>query len=823
MQREKYIVTDMTCAACSSIIQKRVSKLAGVSNVSVNLTTELMDVEFDENVIDFDTIFNTVEKLGYGIKKQTNLQEISFPIDNMTCTACAASIERSLSKEAGVSKIVVNYATEKANLAYDPSVIKLSEIKAKISKLGYEAITDAEEVIVDSDQLRQERALKAMWRNFWIAVIFTVPLFYLSMGPMVSMIPGLQNIVLPIPSLVDPSLNPLNYALAQMFLTLPVIYAGRKFYSVGFRTLFKGNPNMDSLIALGTTAAMLYSFYATYEIFVGDINGLHGLYYESAGVIITLILLGKTLETVSKGKTSEAIKKLMNLSPKKATIERDGQIYEVLVEEVIVGDVVLVKPGESIPVDGKIIFGETAIDEAMLTGESIPVDKTVGDLVYGASLNKNGSIKISVTKTGKDTALAKIIKLVEDAQGSKAPIAKMADIVASYFVPTVVVIASVAGIFWYLVSRDFEFSLRIFISVLVIACPCALGLATPTAIMVGTGVGAASGILIKGGEALEITHQIDTVVLDKTGTITVGEPKLTDLVAFKDSDDKLLQLVASIESHSEHPLGEAIVKAAREKDLKLLPIAGFQAIVGKGLSAQLNNDEYLVGNRRLMDEHQIEVEFASADIERILKEGKTLMFVARAKQLIGLVAVADVIKETSKTAVTKLLGMGIDVVMITGDNLQTATAIAAEVGIKDVIAEVLPEDKADQIKALQAQGKKVTMVGDGINDAPALASAEIGMAIGAGTDVAIESADIVLMKNDLNDVVKAIRLSNATIRNIKQNLFWAFAYNTLGIPVAAGVLYLFNGPLLNPMLAAAAMALSSVSVVSNALRLKRFK
>ena len=823
MQKEKYIITDMTCAACSSIIQKRVSRLAGVNNVNVNLTTELMDIEFDESLIDYNKIVETVEKLGYGIKKPTAFQEISFPIDEMTCTACAASIERNVSKLTGVNSIVVNYASEKATLIYDPSLIKLSEINSKISDLGYKALIEAENVVIDSNQLRQEKVIKSMWHKLWLAAIFTIPLFYLSMGPMISMLPGLSHVTVPIPTFLNPSINPLNYALIQLFLSIPVIYAGRNFYTVGFKTLFKGNPNMDSLIALGTTAAMAYSLFATYEIYIGDLNGLHGLYYESATVIITLILFGKTLETVSKGKTSEAIKKLMNLSPKKATIERDSQIFEVLVEEVIVGDIVLVRPGEAIPVDGKIIFGHTSIDESMLTGESIPVDKTVGDLVYGASLNKNGSIKISVTETGKDTALAKIIKLVEDAQGSKAPIAKMADIVASYFVPIVVLIATVAGIAWFIVYRNFEFSLRIFISVLVIACPCALGLATPTAIMVGTGVGASSGILIKGGEALEITHQIDSIVFDKTGTITVGEPEVTDIVSFKTSEDDLLKLVASIESHSEHPLGEAIVKAAKQKALELFSIEGFEALVGRGLKANHQRHNYLVGNRRLMDENKIDVSFASFEIENILNAGKTLMFVAKDSILIGLVGVADVIKDTSKEAIKKLTNLGIDVYMITGDNYQTAQAIGKEVGVTNVIAEVLPEDKAQKIKELQKQGKKVAMVGDGINDAPALASADIGMAIGAGTDVAIESADIVLMKNDLNDVVTALRLSKATIRNIKQNLFWAFAYNTLGIPVAAGVLYIFGGPLLNPMLGAGAMALSSVSVVSNALRLKRFK
>ncbi len=823
MEKAKYLVSDMTCAACASAVERRVKKMDGVINVNVNLTTEMMEVEFDQTTTDFTQMQAAVEKLGYGLAKPTQKQTVSFPIAEMTCAACALTIEKALLKQPGILSANVNYTNEKATISYDSLAIKLSEIKQIISKLGYQALAGETEEVIDSEKQRQTTALKTMQTKLLMALIFTIPLFYLAMGPMISMIPGLTQVVLPIPSWLQPTQYPLNYALTQLALSLPVLYAGRSFYRIGFKTLLTGSPNMDSLIALGTSAAMLYSLYATYEIWLGDLNGLHGLYFESAAVIITLILLGKSLETRSKGKTSEAIKKLMNLTPKKATIERQGELIEVLVAEVEIGDIVLVRPGESIPVDGKIIFGSTSVDEAMLTGESLPVDKTIGDVVYGATLNKNGSIKIEVLKTGAETALAKIIKLVEDAQSSKAPIAKMADIVAGYFVPAVVLIATVAGIGWYLANGSFEFALRIFISVLVIACPCALGLATPTAIMVGTGVGAEQGILIKSGEALEVAHQVDTVVLDKTGTITLGAPEVTDVIAYQGTKEDLLKVVAAIETHSEHPLGQAIVKYVQTLGLELPAIENYQALTGRGLSAQIEQRTILVGNQRLMDEHHINFEFAQAEIAQILKQGKTLMFVVDNQQLIGLIAVADVIKTTSKKAVKQLTALGLEVVMITGDNQQTAQAIAQEAGISQVIAEVLPEDKAQKIADLQALGKKVAMVGDGINDAPALARADVGLAIGAGTDVAIESADIVLMKNDLLDVVKALRLSKATITNIKQNLFWAFGYNTLGIPVAAGLLYIFGGPLLNPMLAAGAMAFSSVSVVSNALRLKRFR
>lgn len=821
--KDKYTITGMTCAACSSIIQRKVGKLAGVKQAVVNLTTEKMDVEYDNAVVSADTITTTVINLGYGIEKDEQAVEISFAVDNMTCTACASSIERLLMKQPGIVSVNVNYATEKATVRYLPQQIKLSEIKMKIKSLGYEAIIENNSKLIDTDKQRKEKEIKQLWTNFTIAAIFTIPLFYLAMAPMIGMIPGLKGVRLPFPSFLDMHQYPLRYAMVQLVLTLPVLYAGRNFYRHGFKTLFKGSPNMDSLIAVGTTAAMLYSMYSTYEIFLGHHDSLHGLYYESAGVIITLILLGKSLEAVSKGKTSEAIKKLMNLAPKTAHLVKDKAVVDVMVEEVEIGDIIMVKPGESIPVDGIVLTGNTAIDESMLTGESMPVDKRSGDEVYAASINKNGSITFKATKVGNDTALAQIIKLVEDAQGKKAPIAKMADIVASYFVPIVIGIATVVGIAWFIATANFEFALRIFISVLVIACPCALGLATPTAIMVGTGVGAEHGILIKGGEALETTHKVNTVIFDKTGTITVGKPEVTDVVVFAGNKQQLLQLAASVEHYSEHPLAEAIVNAALAENIELKVVEQFQALVGLGVVAQIEAKLILIGNQKLMNQYKIDVDQQLDTVDQMSNQGKTAMYVAYDGALIGIIAVADVVKANSKVALQQLQQMGLEVIMITGDNQKTAQAIAQEVGINQVIAEVLPEQKADKVKSIQKQGHIVAMVGDGINDAPALALADVGIAIGTGTDVAMESADIVLMKNDLQDVVTAIALSKATIRNIKQNLFWAFGYNVLGIPVAAGILYIFGGPLLNPMIAAGAMALSSISVLTNALRLKRFK
>ncbi len=739
-------------------------------------------------------------------------------VGGMTCAACSGRVERAIQKMEGVKTANVNLATEKATVVYDAQVLKLSDIKQMIIKTGYQVIEIANAEEADQNKLRKEKEIQTLWHKFIIATVFAVPLLIIAMLPMISWIP------LNVPSFMSMMEYPLVYALIEVLLTIPILIAGRKFYSVGYKALFQGSPNMDSLIAIGTTSAVLFSGYNVFSITQGNYGAVNSLYFETAGVIIALILLGKSLEARSKGKTGEAIKKLMGLAPKTAIVIRGGKEIETRIEAVQIGDVLLVKPGEKIPVDGIVVEGRTSIDESMLTGESIPVEKNAGDQVYAASINKNGMIQFQATKVGNDTALAQIIKLVEEAQGSKAPIAQMADIVSGYFVPIVCVIALIAGISWYIGTGNFSFALRIFISVLVIACPCALGLATPTAIMVGTGKGAENGILIKGGEALETTHKINTIVLDKTGTITQGKPEVTDIVAVSSvADEYLLQLTASAEKGSEHPLGEAIVLEAQKRDLTLFKVDGFEAVTGRGIQAVINETEALIGNRKLMEERDIPIEELEEAADRLAEEGKTPMYIALDNRIAGIIAVADVVKPGSKNAIEKLHEMGIEVAMITGDNKKTAATIAKQVGIDRVLAEVLPQDKAEEVKKLQKEGKMVAMVGDGINDAPALVQSDVGIAIGSGTDVAMESADIVLMRSDLMDVPTAIHLSKQTIRNIRQNLFWAFGYNTLGIPVAAGILYLFGGPLLNPIIGAAAMSLSSVSVLTNALRLRKFK
>lgn len=807
-------ILGMTCASCAKAVEKSVSKVDGVSKVSVNFATEKLDVEYDESKTDLDSIKKAVGDAGYSAEGESNLREVAIPITGMTCASCAATIEKGINKLPGIDQVSVNFATEKATVVYDTNKTRISEIKQAVSKAGYKAMEIEAGEQVDEEKKRREKEMKTLWKKFVISAIFTIPLVYIAMGHLL----GVQ-----LPEIVNPMVNPFNFAALQLVLTIPVVIAGNKFYSVGFKALFRKNPNMDSLIAIGTSAAIIYGVYGVIQISAGHLEYAEDLYFETAGVIITLILLGKYLEAVTKGKTSEAIKKLMGLAPKTATVIHNDEEVVIPIEEVEVGDIVLVKPGEKIPVDGVVIEGHTSIDESMLTGESIPVEKTTGDKVIGASINKNGSIKFKTTKVGKDTALAQIIKLVENAQGSKAPIAKMADIISGYFVPIVIAIAILSGIAWYLSGQSAIFSLTIFIAVLVIACPCALGLATPTAIMVGTGKGAENGVLIKGGVPLETAHKIKTIVFDKTGTITEGKPKVTDIVTVKGQDkNRLLQVAASAEKGSEHPLGEAIVKNAEEQGMKMLKINKFNAIPGHGIEVEIEGENILLGNKKLMVERNIEISLQK-DSDRLASEGKTPMFMAINNQLAGIIAVADVTKESSEFAIKKLHDMGIKVAMITGDNKRTAEAIAKQVGIDIVLAEVLPQDKANEVEKLQQGGNIVAMVGDGINDAPALAQADVGIAIGSGTDVAMESADIVLMRSDLVDVVTAIQLSKNTIRNIKQNLFWAFAYNTAGIPVAAGLLFLFGGPRLNPMIAAAAMAFSSVSVLLNALRLKGFK
>ena len=736
----------------------------------------------------------------------------TFKVYGMTCSACASRVERVTRKLEGVKDASVNFATEKLTVTVEKNKISYEKLKTTIDKAGYRLVEEIN-LKTETKEVSESRRL---FNRFIISLVFTVPLLIISMGHMIGM---------PLLSIINPKINPLNFALVQFVLTLIVMITGYKFYKIGIKNLFKLAPNMDSLISVSTLAAFIYGIFAIYKIIIGDNPhdyAMH-LYFESIATILTLITLGKYLEAVSKGKTSEAIKKLMGLAPKVATVIRDNKEMQVSIEDVEISDIVIVKPGEKIPVDGEVIEGITSVDESMLTGESIPVEKVTGSTVIGASINKNGFIKYKATKVGQDTALAQIIKLVEDAQGSKAPIAKIADVMSAYFVPVVISLAIISSVSWLIAGESFIFSLTIFISVLVIACPCALGLATPTAIMVGTGKGAENGILIKGGEALETTHKIDTIVFDKTGTITEGKPKVTDIITNSISEEELLILAASSEKGSEHPLGEAILNEGRNKNLKLKKIDKFNAIAGQGIDVVIENKNILLGNRKLMIDQNIDITIFNDKVEDLSNQGKTPMYIAINKEIKGIIGVADVVKVSSKKAIETLHKMGIKTVMITGDNENTAKAIAKEVGIDNVLAEVLPEDKAKSIKKLQDENKKVAMVGDGINDAPALAKADIGIAIGSGSDVAIESADIVLIRSDLMDVSKAIKLSKATIRNIKQNLFWAFAYNVLGIPVAMGVLHIFGGPLLNPMIAAAAMSLSSISVLLNALRLKNFK
>lgn len=743
----------------------------------------------------------------------------TFKIIGMTCAACAGRIEKIVARQDGVNNASVNFATERLTIDFDKDKISFDDFNRVVNKAGYSLEFIKPNKSLDEDKIRKEKDMNDLFKKFIVSIIFAIPLLYIAMAPMINIIK------LPMPQFLQ---NPVSYAITQIILVIPILIAGNKFYKVGFRALFLGSPNMDSLIAIGTSAAILYSLYSTFIIITGSQEeaahaAMHGLYFESAGIIISLILLGKTLESRSRSKTSEAIKKLMGLAPKTAIVLVDNIEIEKNIDDVLVSDIIIVKPGSKIPVDGVVIDGETSIDEAMLTGESMPVNKKAGDKVYAASINKNGLITFKATKVGADTALAQIVKLVEDAQGSKAPIAKLADVVSSYFVPTVIVIATLSFIAWLIATRDIAFALKIFVAVLVIACPCALGLATPTAIMVGTGKGAENGILIKGGEALEKTHKINAIIFDKTGTITEGKPIVTDIVT--DIDKNLfLQLVASAEKGSEHPLGEAIVKKAIEQNIAFINPTFFESITGMGVKVVVDNKEIFAGNKKLMLTQNIDIKDFVSTSDNLASEGKTPMFVAIDNKLAGIIAVADTVKPNSIIAIKKLISMGIEVAMITGDNKTTANAIAKQVGITKVLSEVLPKDKSNEVTKLQNQGKIVAMVGDGINDAPALATADIGIAIGSGTDVAIESADIVLIHDDLLDVVTAIALSKATIRNIKQNLFWAFAYNIAGIPIAAGLLYfLFEGPLLNPVYAAAAMSLSSVSVLTNALRLKGFK
>lgn len=820
--KKNYQLGGISCQVCVNKIEKKLSKLEGMKEAVVNLSTEKLSVDYDETILKEETIIETVKKLGYEIEEESELKDVELDIDGISCQVCVNKIEKKVSKLNGVKSVIVNLASSRGKIVYDSDVIKLSEILEVMKKMGYTG-TKHEESSENLRDKEKEEHLKREFLEFKIAIIFSAIVFYIAMGTMIG---------LPVPAIISPDVNPLNFAIVQFILALPVVYIGRRFYIIGIKQLFMKSPSMDSLIATGTGSALIYSIYGTFKIAEGDYHYVHSLYFESAVVILALILLGKYLEGVSKGKTSEAIKKLMSLKSKKANLVRNGEIVQVDIEEVEKGEVLLVKPGESIPVDGKVIDGNSTVDESMLTGESIPIDKAAGDIVYGASINKNGSLKIEATAVGKDTVISKIIKLVENAQGSKAPIAKIADKVSAYFVPIVMLIATAAGIIWYFLgSRGIVeinntpsiFALTIFISVMVIACPCSLGLATPTAIMVGTGRGAELGILIKSGEALEKAHKVNAVVFDKTGTLTEGKPRVTDILTmegYKENDT--LQIAGALEQHSEHPLGEAIVEEAKERGLVFPQVTDFISITGQGVYGKIEESEVLIGNIKLMKAKNIEITMEK-ELDELASQGKTPMYMAIDGKFLGIIAVADVMKKEAVDTIKELKTRGYKIGMITGDNKITAEAIGKQVGIDMIFAEVTPEDKYLKVKELQNEGYNVAMVGDGINDSPALVQADVGIAIGGGTDIAMESADIVLMKRDLRDVLTAMDLSNATIRNIKQNLFWAFIYNTLGIPIATGLLYPFTGHLLNPMIAGGAMAMSSVSVVTNALRLKKFK
>lgn len=817
MESKVFSIEGMTCASCAQTVEKAAKKVHGVTKASVNLATEKLSIEYNEPTFSVENLQKAVDNSGYELIAQEGKTQ-TFAIEGMTCASCAQTIEKAVGKLSGVDKASVNLATEKMQVSYNPSAISVSDVTGAVSNSGYAAVletTDTQDNSRAEKREKKEKRMKQLSNRFGISIIFTIPLLIISMGPMVGM---------PLPNIVDPMINAFNFSLLQLILTLPIMVVSWEYFQKGFKTLFKGHPNMDSLIALGTASAFVYSLAATIGTGLGYGNFSDLLYYEVTGVILTLHTLGLFLEERSKGQMSSAIEKLVNLAPKTARVIRNGVEQEITVDEVALGDVIRVRPGESMPVDGVVVEGRTSVDESMLTGESIPVEKESGDEVIGASINKNGSIDYRATRVGSDTTLSQIIKLVEDAQGSKAPIARMADIITGYFVPIVIALAVLAGIAWLIAGQSGIFALSVIITTLVIACPCALGLATPTSIMVGTGKGAEHGVLIKSGEALETTHNLDTIVFDKTGTLTEGKPIVTDiLVTPLITKENLLYYAASGETGSEHPLGEAIVQKSKEENMTLAKPDHFEAIPGHGIRVEIEGKDMYIGNRKLMLEQKIDLSGMEKESDRLADEGKTPMYLSVDGELAGIIAVADTLKENSMKAVKELRRRGVEVIMITGDNKRTAKAIAKQVGIDSVLSEVLPEDKAEEVKKLQEAGKKVAMVGDGINDAPALAQADIGIAVGSGTDVAIESADIVLMRNDLTAVLTAIDLSHTTLRNIKQNLFWAFAYNLVGIPVAMGLLYIFGGPLMSPMFAAVAMSFSSVSVLLNALRLKRFK
>ncbi len=828
MQKKTLAVKGMTCASCSARIERVLSAQEGIRAVSVNLAAETMEVEWDEAKLSLDDIAGQVAGLGFELEIPKSELTLDLAIKGMTCASCSARIEKVVSGLEGVRAMQVNLAAETGVAVFDPAAISKRKILETITSLGFEAepLAEQDENLLLRQQRQTREKLARMKKELIPAFAFAFALLVLSMGEMLGM---------PLPVFLDPHHAPLNFALAQFLLVLPVMWSGRRFYLIGFPALLRKSPNMDSLIAVGTGAAFIYSTWNLIEIFLGidPMTRVMDLYYESAAVLIALVSLGKYLETRSKARTSDAISQLMELTPDRAVLvknpgaENEEQV-PILVSDIEAGDFILVRPGERVPVDGTVKKGHSSVDESMLTGESLPVSKEEGDKVIGGTLNKNGMLRIVADRVGQDTVLARIIKMVREAQGSKAPIANLADRISLYFVPTVMVIATLAGLAWYFIgAAPFPFALRIFIAVLVIACPCAMGLATPTSIMVGTGRGAQLGVLIKSGEALEMAQGVNALVFDKTGTLTYGKPQLTDFELVQETGpppNDILALVAGAESVSEHPLAEAIVQEARARNLPLREPDSFEAVPGKGIKASIGGKNLILGNREFIRE-----QIASSDTPDIdsraaefAASGKTSLFLAVNGRMTALLAIADKMKPEAPQTISRLKNMGIRIFMLTGDNETTALAIAAQAGIQNVIAEVLPDFKADKVAELQSMGMKVGMVGDGINDAPALAKADVGIAMGTGIDVAVESGDIVLMKGELGGVLAALALSRATMRNIKQNLFWAFAYNVVGIPVAAGLLYIFGGPTLNPMIAGGAMAMSSVSVVTNALRLRFF-
>lgn len=802
-----YNVEGMSCSACAASVERILMRQDTIEKAEVNLVLNQVTITSNEE-IHIDVCNEALGKADFRLSQLNKPKTIQLAIEGMTCSSCSSALERVLNKLDGVQSASVNLVMNSATIIYDNKVLKLNEILKAIEFAGYKGS------LMEDKHDKSEKKQKNT--GIYATLIIAFILLYIGMSHM------LGTIELPLPEIIHYQSNPFNFAFIQFILATIILVVGHKFFTNGMKSLFHGSPNMDTLVAIGTGSAYLYSLYSMIMLYTGEVHYVHSLYFESAGVVVALVMFGKHLEAMSKKKTTGAIQALLSLRPATTIIWKNEEEMEVDVDEVSIDDIIVVKAGDHIPLDGVIVDGFSSVDESMLTGESMPQDKNIDDMVIGGTINLSGRLLVQVKAIDEDTTLSKIIKMVEDAQGKKAPIARIADKISLIFVPTVMLIATIAAASWYFIQGDFSFALTIFVSVLVIACPCALGLATPTAIMVGTGKAAQMGIFMKSGEALEQTCHIDQIVFDKTGTLTKGEPVITDIIS-RENDLEILSLASAIEQGSKHPLAKAIIAKANEENAAPVWVSDIQTLNGKGMQATYGDTMVYIGNESLLLEHKIFTDDYKRQERKLLEEGKTVVWIAIHSQVLGLIAIADEIKENAKEVVEQLKKQHIDVVMITGDNEITARAIAKQAGIDHVIAQVLPEEKAERIAQLQAKGKKVAMVGDGINDAVALTRSEVGIAIGSGSDVAIESADIILVKDDLADVLHAIRLSKAVIKNIKQNLFWAFFYNTLGIPVAAGLLYAFGGPLLSPVFAGAAMAFSSVSVVSNALRLKRFK